>query len=142
MITGDREKTARAVAARVGMDEVFTEVLPADKALTVRQLQARGDIVAMVDDGVNDAPALAQADIGIAIGAGADVAIEAADVTLVEQSRLGGRGDRALACDGRRHPAEPLLRVSVRRHPVPIAAGALYPATGPLLSHMGSQQQQ
>ena len=83
MVTGDREDTARAVAARVGIEEVFADVLPAEKADRVESLQARGEVVAMVGDGVNDAPALARADVGIAIGAGADVAIEASDVTLV-----------------------------------------------------------
>jgi Cu+-exporting ATPase len=83
LLTGDNETTARAVAAEVGIDEVIAEVLPAGKADVVRRLQAEGRVVAMAGDGVNDAPALAAADLGLAIGTGTDIAIEASDLTLV-----------------------------------------------------------
>ncbi|HWZ85338.1 MAG TPA: copper-translocating P-type ATPase, partial [Thermoanaerobaculia bacterium] len=137
MLTGDRADTARAVAARVGIDEVFAGVLAPDKAARVKDLQARGEIVAMVGDGVNDAPALAQADVGIAIGAGSDVAIEASDVTLVG----GGLASvaEAIALSGatlatiRQNLLFAFLYNAVG---IPIAAGALYPLTGWMLSPM------
>ncbi len=137
LVTGDRELAARAIAARVGIDEVFADVLPADKASKVVEIQRRGGVVAMVGDGVNDAPALAQADVGIAIGAGADVAIEASDVTLVGGDLRSVPDAIALARETLATIRQNLFfAFAYNVVGIPVAAGLLYPFTGWMLTPM------
>jgi Cu2+-exporting ATPase len=131
MITGDNKRTAEAVARELGIERVFAEVLPADKARHVKELQAEGKRVAMVGDGVNDAPALAQADIGIAIGAGTDVAIETAKVVLMKSDPLDTIRAITLSKATVRKMKQNLVWASVYNVlAIPIAAGVLYPSLG------------
>jgi Cu+-exporting ATPase len=137
MLTGDSRRTAEAIGAKLGIDEVIAEVLPEGKAAVVARLKAEGRVVAMAGDGVNDAPALAVADIGIAMGTGADVAMESAGVTLVRGDLLGivraRRLSRAVTANIRQNL---LFAFGYNAVGVPIAAGLLYPFTGLLLSPM------
>lgn len=137
MLTGDHEATARAVASKVGIETYIARVLPSEKADHVRRLKEAGGAVAMVGDGINDAPALAEADIGIAIGAGTDVAIEAADITLLGD-RLGGvPAALELSSDTMRNVRQNLFGAFIYNIlAIPVAAGVLYPAFGLLLSPM------
>src|ERR671920_98376 len=134
MITGDNKRTAEAVARELGIERIFAEVLPADKARYVEQLQSEDKRVAMVGDGVNDAPALAQADIGIAIGAGTDVAIETAKVVLMKSDPLDVTRAVVLSKATVRKMKQNLLWASVYNVlAIPVAAGVLYPAYGIML---------
>ncbi len=137
MATGDNERTARAVAARLGIDEIRADVLPEDKARIIRELQDGGARVAMAGDGVNDAPALAQADVGIAMGTGADVAIESAGITLVKGNLDGIVRARLLARATMRNIRQNLFFALIYNAlGVPVAAGLLYPLFGVLISPM------
>jgi len=134
MLTGDNKATAKWVSDQVGLDEYFAEVLPQDKAAKVKEVQSRGVLVAMTGDGVNDAPALAQADVGIAIGAGSDVAVETADVILVRSNPLDVVAIVQLSRATYRKMIQNLLwATGYNTFAIPLAAGALY-AWGVLLT--------
>ena len=137
MATVDNERTARAVAARLGIDEIRADVLPEDKASIIKELQGQGEKVAMAGDGVNDAPALAQADVGIAMGTGADVAIESAGITLVKGNLDGIVRARRLARAAMGNIRQNLFFALIYNAAgVPVAAGVLYPVFGILISPM------
>jgi Cu+-exporting ATPase len=135
MLTGDNRATADAVAGELGIDSVYAEVLPADKSEVVGRLQDEGRVVAMAGDGINDAPALARANVGIAMGTGTDVAMESAGVTLVKGDLQGiSRALRISAATMRNIRQNLFFAFVYNSLGVPIAAGVLYPFFGLLLS--------
>ncbi len=137
MATGDGLTTARAVAAKLGIDQVYGEVKPQDKLQLVERLQAEGKIVAMAGDGINDAPALARANVGIAMGTGTDVAIQSAHVTLIKGDLRGIARAQALSTETVRNMRQNLGFAFVYNAlGIPLAAGLLYPFSGHLLSPM------
>jgi Cu+-exporting ATPase len=135
MLTGDGKTTAEAVGRELGIDEVVAEVFPEDKAAVVQRLNAEGRVVAMAGDGVNDAPALAAADVGIAMGTGTDVAMESSGVTLLKGDRMGIVRARTLSHATMRNIRQNLfLSFAYNVAGIPLAAGVLYPLFGWLLS--------
>jgi Cu+-exporting ATPase len=137
MMTGDKGTTAETIAKELKIDKVFAEVMPEDKAAKVKEIQSQGKIVAMAGDGVNDAPALAQADVGIAFASGTDVAIESADITLLRPDLDGILKARNLSRATMRNIRQNLFFAFIYNIiGVPIAAGVLFPFIGLLLSPM------
>ncbi|MDZ7622304.1 MAG: HAD-IC family P-type ATPase [Candidatus Competibacteraceae bacterium] len=137
LLTGDHAATARAIAAQVGIEEVHAEVLPTAKAAVIAALQARGEVVGMAGDGINDAPALARADVGLAMGTGADIAIESAGITLVRGSLHGIADAIAISRATLGNIRQNLFGAFIYNTlGIPLAAGVLYPATGLLLNPM------